>query len=580
MNKKIKSPDNHTEILIVEDSPTQVARIKYFLEKNNYKTEDCKDGNQALLWLSDHKPSLIISDVLMPGMNGFELCEKIKSDNRTKDIPVILLTTLTDTDEVIKGLIAGADSFLTKPYNDGHLLLSIQKILEDTAKGEPREEESDLEIFYQGKKRIIRTGPQKVIKLLLNNYQGAIYQNELLRQTQEELRLLNEQLETIVLERTSDLAKEIRLNSNVTEQLRESEEKYRSIVETANEGIWKIDADLITTFVNEKMADMLGYTSQEMTGRSAMDFMDEAGKVGIRKNYVHRRQNLKESFEQEFIRKDGTRIITAVNISPFQNSIGEFSGSLGLLTDITERKKVENALKESREKLLQSNKELESFARIASHDLQEPLRMVSSFTQLLEQQYGDKLDDRAREYIQFAVEGAHRMYNLLNGLLSYSRIQRKRNEYTAVDLNHVLENVKKNLAISITKRNALISSEKLPVILADESQINQLLQNIISNGIKFSNEPPRIYVSSKTERDKYIVSVRDEGIGIEPQYYGKIFQIFQQLHARNEYEGTGIGLSICKSIVERHEGHIWVESEPGKGSTFFFSLPRKKSTKE
>ena len=247
----------------------------------------------------------------------------------------------------------------------------------------------------------------------------------------------------------------------------------------------------------------------------------------------------------------------------------------GVCIDVTNLQEDSEQIFTLNKKLLQSNKELESFARVASHDLQEPLRMVSSFTQLLELQYGDKLDDRAREYIQFAVDGAHRMYNLLNGLLSYSRIQRKENMYTKVDLNHVLENVKKNLAIQITERNALIKSEKLPVIHADENQINQLLQNIISNSIKFSNDPPKIYVSSKTESDKYIVSVRDEGIGIEAQYYGKIFQIFQQLHAKNEYEGTGIGLSICKSIIERHEGKIWVESEPGKGSTFFFSLPRK-----
>ena len=351
MIKKIKSPDDITDILIVEDSPTQVARIKYFLERNNYKTKDCQDGNQALSWLTDHKPSLIISDVLMPGMNGFELCERIKSDIHTKDIPVILLTTLTNTEEVINGLIAGADSFLTKPYDNEHLLSSIQMILEESGNGESREKESDLEIYYRGKKRIIRTGPQKVIKLLLNNYQGAIYQNEILRQTQEELRLLNEQLETIVKERTSALAKEIELSSKVTEQLRESEEKYRTMVETANEGIWKVDSDLNTTFVNEKMADMLGYTSREMIGRSALDFMDEEGKVRARKNFVRRKQGLKESFEQTFIRKDGTRIITFTTASPFQNSKGEFSGSVGLLTDITERKKVENALKESSEKL-------------------------------------------------------------------------------------------------------------------------------------------------------------------------------------------------------------------------------------
>ncbi len=247
----------------------------------------------------------------------------------------------------------------------------------------------------------------------------------------------------------------------------------------------------------------------------------------------------------------------------------------GVCFDVTGLKEgTEQLVSKLNEELLRSNKELESFAYVASHDLQEPLRMVSSFTQLLEQQYKDKLDDKAHEYIHFAVDGSKRMYDLLNGLLAYSRIHTKGKEFKSVELAQVLENSTKNLALTIKERNAIIKSDELPAVNADESQMIQLFQNLISNSIKFSTETPRIYISSKSETDHYLISVKDEGMGIEPQYFEKIFQIFQRLHPREQYEGTGIGLAICKRIVERHGGTIWVESELGKGSTFFFTIPK------
>ncbi len=574
MSKKLKASDNPADILIVEDSPTQAARIKYLLESHNYTTEVTENGSQALTWLASHKPSIVISDILMPGINGFELCEKIKSDKSTADIPIILLTSLSDTEEVVKGLIAGADSFLSKPYDSKHLLSNIKRILEESGTPGSDKENATLEINYRGRKRVLQTSPKKVIKVLLNIYQGAIFQNEKLVQAQEDLRLLNERLESLVEDRTSALVAEIKMSRQMANRLLESEAKYRTIVETANEGIWQVDSNVATTYVNGKMAEILGYDSLEMIGRQAFDFMDEEGKTLAKMRFENSKKGIKESYEHKYIRKDGTYIITLVKVTPLKDRDGTFAGSIGLVTDITKRKKVENEILELNRKLLISNKELENFAHVASHDLQEPLRMVSSFTQLLELQYSDRLDDRAREYIRFAVDGAKRMYDLLNGLLAYSRIQRKGKVFTPVDLNHVLDNVLKTLAITIKERTAIIKADKLPLINADESQMNQLFQNLISNGIKFSNGSPRIYVSSRTEKDKYVFSVKDEGIGIEPQYFERIFQIFQRLFPKDQYEGTGIGLSICKSIVERHQGKIWVESEPGKGSTFYFTCKR------
>jgi hypothetical protein len=207
MSKKVKTSANLTDILIVEDSATQAARIKYLLESHHYKVTVTQNGQQALVWLSRHKPSLVISDIVMPEMNGFELCEKIKSDESTAHIPVILLTSLSDPDEVIEGLSCGADSFITKPYNNEYLISNIKKLLSEKATPESRTDTLGIEINYNGEKRQIRTDPQKVIKLLLNIYQGAIHQNNELIQTRDELRQLNERLEELVEERTKELRK-------------------------------------------------------------------------------------------------------------------------------------------------------------------------------------------------------------------------------------------------------------------------------------------------------------------------------------------------------------------------------------
>jgi two-component system, chemotaxis family, sensor kinase Cph1 len=242
------------------------------------------------------------------------------------------------------------------------------------------------------------------------------------------------------------------------------------------------------------------------------------------------------------------------------------------MIDITERKDAERKLSDLLNMVTVSNKELEDFAYVASHDLQEPLRMVTSFIQLLSIKYKDKLDDTADEYIRFAAEGAKRMYDLLNGLLAYSRVQTKGKAFIKVNINHVLINVLNNLALKIEERGAVIKSDKLPVLYADETQMTQLFQNLIENSLKFTPRSPRIYISSKCETDRYTFSVKDEGLGIEPQYFERIFQIFQRLLPREQYEGTGAGLAICKRIVERHGGRIWVESEIEKGSTFFFTI--------
>lgn len=233
------------------------------------------------------------------------------------------------------------------------------------------------------------------------------------------------------------------------------------------------------------------------------------------------------------------------------------------------------------DELKRSNAELEQFAYVASHDLQEPLRMVASFTQLLAKRYKDKLDADAHEFISFAVDGANRMQRLINDLLSYSRIQTRANPFGETDFEEVLGQARINLQAAIEKSCALISNDPLPVLTADSNQMLRLFQNLIDNAIKFSGDmPPRIHISAEKIDNDYLFSVRDNGIGIDPQFKERIFVIFQRLHNKEEYPGTGIGLAICKRIIERHKGRIWLESEPGNGSVFYFTLPVKKEENE
>jgi len=237
---------------------------------------------------------------------------------------------------------------------------------------------------------------------------------------------------------------------------------------------------------------------------------------------------------------------------------------------------IEKQLETRNADLERSNQELEQFAYVASHDLQEPLRKVAAFTQLLAKHCADKLDSDAKEFIGYAVDGAHRMQGLINGLLAYSRVGTHGGPFSAVDCEKVFECAVANLAMAITESGAEVTHEPLPTVMGDGLQLVQLLQNLIGNAIKFRGPaPPRVHVSAVRQDKEWVFRVRDNGIGIEPEYFGRLFVIFQRLHSRTEYPGTGIGLAISKKVVERHGGRIWVESAPGKGSTFCFGIAER-----
>jgi light-regulated signal transduction histidine kinase (bacteriophytochrome) len=286
--------------------------------------------------------------------------------------------------------------------------------------------------------------------------------------------------------------------------------------------------------------------------------------------------NILEDFSAEKTRLEATQKAILNILEDFDAEKNKVeSANVELRREVAERRQAELALMQKTIELGRSNAELEQFAYVASHDLQEPLRMVSSYVQLFEKRYRGQVDEQADKYIHYAVEGARRMQLLIGGLLEYSRMGRQDVEPTEVSAEIPLEQALSNLRSAIEEASAEINHDPMPMVIAEPAQLSQVFQNLIGNAIKFRRRdvPPKIHVTVDTDVSPYVFSVRDNGIGIAPEYAERVFVIFQRLHTRAEYPGTGIGLSICKKVVERHGGRIWIESTLGEGATFHFTLP-------
>jgi len=392
-----------------------------------------------------------------------------------------------------------------------------------------------------------------------------------------------------------------------------AKEETENVMNTMVETLIVVDTEGNIRKVNKATFELLCYKKDELIGSPINKLMGQKETVEEFNRLI--KEGVAKNLEKTYLTKDGREVPVSFSASLLKSGNGELKGVVCVAGDITERRRAEEALRKAhdelelrveertrelakaneelqseitqREKaaaklkqtlaeLKRSNTELEQFAYVISHDLQEPLRMVSSYVQLLERRYKGRLDSDADEFIAYAVDGATRMRKIINDLLDYSRVTTRGKPFKPTNCKAVLDRTLANLRMAIEEYGAVVTHDPLPTVMADDVQLVQLFQNLIGNAVKFhGEEPPRVHVSAEQKGNEWVFSVRDNGIGIDLEYAERIFQIFQRLHSRTEYRGTGIGLAICKRIVERHGGRIWVDSQPVEGSTFYFTIPIK-----
>ncbi|TAG95452.1 MAG: hybrid sensor histidine kinase/response regulator [Oscillatoriales cyanobacterium] len=417
-------------ILVVDDTPENLRLLSTMLSHRGYTPRCVINGQMALRACNSNPPDLILLDIMMPEMNGYEVCEHLKNDAITRDIPVIFISAKDEVFDKVNAFAVGGVDYISKPFQFEEVLVRIES------------------------------------HLTLRKLQNQLKEQNVLLQDEINNRLAVEQI------------------------------------------------------LHEKNQIL----QQEISSRRAVE---------------------KAIQEQNLL----------------------------LQKEICNRQRVESALLKSNQELARSNAELEQFAYVASHDLQAPLATIASYAQLLEKRYKDQLDSQANKFIGNIVQGCTRMQTLIDDLLEYSRVGRSQKPFKPSNCNQVVEQALANLQAVIRDTQAVVSYGELPVVTGDISQLVQLFQNLVCNAIKYRHDaPPVVSISACKQQNNWLFSVSDNGIGIAPQHQERIFQIFQRLHTQKEYSGTGIGLAICQKIVERHGGRIWVESEPGQGSTFHFTI--------
>ncbi|MTK64758.1 MAG: PAS domain S-box protein [Methanobacterium sp.] len=388
-----------------------------------------------------------------------------------------------------------------------------------------------------------------------------------------------------------NLEKEVKKS---TAELKLSNIYNRSLIETSLDPLVTIGTDGKITDVNKAAENVTGYNRNELIGTDFSNYFTEPERASKVYEKVFK-NGLVFNYPLEIKNKNGHITPVLYNASTYNGEFG--MGVFAAARDITQIKQAENDLKAYQKdlekkvqqrteqlskyniKLKRSNEELERFAYVSSHDLQEPLRMITLYSQLLEKRYKDSLDSDADDFINYIVENAKRMKQLIEDLLEYSRLTSQTKEFDNVDLENILEQVLNNLSISITENNVKIAHEPLPTIFADDNQMMQVFQNLITNAIKFrGKKSPEINITARNDGENWIFAFKDNGIGIKPDHQKQIFKVFNRLHTKEEYSSTGIGLSIVEKIIKHHHGQIWVESELGKGSTFYFTVPLKESS--
>ncbi len=368
---------------------------------------------------------------------------------------------------------------------------------------------------------------------------------------------------------------------------RRSEQRFRLLVEAAQEGIWTLDADNRTTYVNRFQAEMFGYTVDEMMGRHVAEFMDEEGRQSVARNLEQRRQGRSSVHDLKFLHRDGRPVWTRVSSNPLHDEEGRYTGALAMVSDITQRREAEEQVRQLNAELEQriaertaqlefSNRELEAFAYSVAHDLRAPLRSISNFTLALTEDCSDKLDATGQDYVQRIRASAKRMSELIDGILALSRVNRTEFEAVNVNLSALAHSIAEQLQRWQPQRTVRFQLQEGLVDRGDAQLLRSVLENLLGNAWKFTREQPAAEIGfgllPPQDGAPRVYFVRDNGAGFDMEFRGKLFGVFQRLHTQQEFEGNGVGLATVQRIIRRHGGRVWGEGRVGQGATFYFTL--------
>ena len=470
-----------------------------------YEIQTVANGVEALIAAREHPPDLVLTDVMMPELDGFGLLRELRASEATRTIPVILLSARAGEDARIEGLEAGADDYIVKPFTARELLARVS---------------------------------------------ANLSMNRLRVEAADRERALRAQAEA-------------------------ASEHVTTILESISDAFLALDDRWRFTYVNAEAERAAGVTKAELIGKIFWDVLPETKGSNLETQYRGAMRNrVVTQFENYY---PPSQRWFEIRVYPAKDR-----GVSIFFQDITRRKETEDALRRANQALRIANADLEQFAYSASHDLREPLRAVRIYCELLRQNYAGRLDAKANAMIGHCVDGAQRMNALIDGLLAYMRASSDSLATSeAVSPELALTEVLLNLAAAIAESGAVIRHDPMPAIRIAPVHAQQLFQNLIGNALKYrSATPPVIHVGARKEVTTWIFSVQDNGIGIAPEYHERVFEVGKRLHTASEYQGAGIGLAICKKLVERYGGRLWVESEVGKGSTFFFSISEEPSGEE
>jgi PAS domain S-box-containing protein len=598
MDEHRTNVSNGIEILIAEDSPTQREVLKHYLSARGYSVRLAGDGKQALDAAIEKKPALLITDVVMPEMDGYTLCREIKSSETLKDIPVVLLTSLSRPQDILRGLECGADSFIRKPYDDKYLVSRVEYILANQELRKTDRLQIGVQLQFGGQAHFITAEKQQILDLLISTYEGAVQINEELETKQRELARERDLLHTL-MDNVPDF---ISFKDTAGRFTTINRALVRALgISRPEDALGDTDFDYFTeAFAQQALADEQGVlrTGQPLVGKveevhlrnkspvwisttkMVVRDLDETiiGTFGVSRDITESKQA-----EQELqLAKENLKRRVAERTSELAHANEQ------LQIELAERKRAEEEVRKLNEdlerrvaertaQLVAANKELDAFSYSVSHDLRAPLRHITGFTDILVAKHSSHLGPEAQELLKLIQEGSQKMDLMINDLLNLARLDRREAVSKMTPLNSLVEDVLKDLKSEIDAREIEWHIGSLPAVNCDPGLLQQAFANLLSNAVKYTRrrEHAVIEVDQMTIDGEVVIYVRDNGAGFDSKYASKLFGAFQRLHTAEEFEGTGVGLATVQRIIRKHGGRIWAEAECEKGATFYFTLSEK-----